>query len=297
MKNLRIITLAAVAVMFIMVGIWKNSSLTESDKDKPESNSVVKTERSSGKIFWNYYNQAAEFLNNGTYDSAAVYYEKALQLNSGHEGTLYNLGNARLFLRNFEEAETYWRRLSVLNPYSARARLQLGTLYFCLDEEKENELFDLLEAEKYFLEASSMNREETGPPLYLAKIAVMKEQPAIAEDYTDDILTSNFMSYQALFLKGYLEWEKGDHESAKEKFSEAAGLYRKTSQVVMAGEGATQAGFRPMLSEDMFCDFFGNRIQELLTAQHNASYEQYYEQFNRSVHTWKSLTESDQFVH
>lgn len=290
MKNMKIITLLMIALLFIIIGIWKKTSLYSSEYGAGQTDS--EPDRSAEIQFRNYYNKATEYLNNGYHDSASVYYEKALQLNSGHEGALYNLGNASLFLRDFEEAERYWLRLSALNPYSARGRLQLGTLYFCLDE--ENELFDLHEAEYYFFEASNMNREETGPPLYLSKIAVLKDQPSIAEDYADNILASNFMSYQALFLKAYLEWNKKMHRESSENLSRSDSLFHNTLQVAMAGEGATGSGFRPMLSEDMFCDFIGNRIQELLADQRNFGHEWIFEQFDRSVNTWKSLAEPEQ---
>lgn len=290
MKNMKIVTLAMIVLLFIIIGVWKKTSLLTSE------NGAVKTggepDRSSEIAFRNYYNMATEFLNKGYHDSASVYYEKALQVNPGHEGALYNQGNSKLFIKDFKGAETSWLRLSELNPYSARARIQLGTLYFCLDQ--KNELFDLPSAETQFLQAHKMNREETGPPLYLAKIAILNNRPAIAGEYTENILASNFMSYQALFLKGYLEWKKKMHEKSREKFSRADSLFHNTLQVEMAGEGATGTGFRPMLSEDMFCDFFGNRIQELLADQRDFGYEWNFEQFDRSVHTWKSLAESEQ---
>lgn len=284
-KSLHIIILIIIAVLFLITGIWKNSSIF-SDED-PEYNSNTGRDLTDAAAFWDYYKRASDFLNEALYDSAAVYYENALQYNEDHEGALYYLGNARLFLKDFESAKLKWEKLARINPNSARARLQLGTLYFCMDE--GNALYDPAIAEDHFHEASSLNREETGPPLHLSKIAILNSDLNQASNYLDVVLASNFMSYQALFLRGYIEWKTGERSDSFENFTESLQLHKTITEVTMAGEGATSSGFRPMLSEDMFCDFFGNRIEELLTDQSINNHESVYQKFDYNVNEWMYL--------
>lgn len=282
MKSLHIITLIIIAVLFLITGIWKNGSFFSDDD--PEYNSNAGRDLSDAAAFWDYYNRASDFINEAQYDSAAVYYEKALHYTEDHEGALYYLGNARLFLKDFEVAKLHWEKLVRINPNSARARLQLGTLYFCMDE--GNTMYDPAVAENHFREASSLNREETGPPLHLSKIAILNGDLNQASNHLDVVLASNFMSYQALFLRGYIEWKTGERSDSFENFTESLQLHKTSTQVMMAGEGATSSGFRPMLSEDMFCDFIGNRIDELLTDQSINNHESVYQKFDNNVDEW-----------
>lgn len=246
--------------MFVAAGVWKSAGLfTETLADKePKKNQ----DASAVLEFWDHYNRASESQNNGDYEQAAFQYERALQINDEHAGSLYQLGNARLLLREFREAEESWLKLTQMNPRSARAWLQLGTLYFCRDE--QNKLFDLSSAKQSFRKAHDLNREETGPPLHLSKIALLEGDLEEAERYTDIVLGQNFMSYQAIFLKGYIEWLKGNRKRSNEKFVEAHELFQNFNQTRLVGEGATKAGSRPMLSEDMYCDFIGDRIESIL---------------------------------
>lgn len=266
-----------------MAGVWKSSGLfsdTPADKE-PEINQ----DTSAVLEFWDHYNRASEYQINGDYENAEFHYEQALRINDEHEGSLYQLGNARLLLREFKDAEKSWLKLTGMNPRSARAWLQLGTLYFCRDE--HNQLFDLSSARQSFRKAHDLNREETGPPLHLAKIALLEGDLEEAERYTDIVLGQNFMSYQALFLKGYLEWLKGNRGSSNEKIVEAHELFQNFNETRLVGEGATKTGARPMLSEDMYCDFIGDRIEQLLESMDESNPEiqadQNFQRFDKSL--------------
>lgn len=283
MKNFHIISIALIALIFIITGVWKYASNAE---DELISNDSNRENIASSRLFWNHFNKASAFMNEGIYDSAAVYYENALSFNNQHEGALYNLGNARLFLRDFDEAKSNWQKVIQLNPNSARGRLQLGTLYFCL--EVGNNQFNPELAKHHFIEAHRLNREETGHPLHLSKIALIGSNLNKAEEYLEMVLASNFMSYQALFLRGFIDWKRNSDSSGTEMLSGARDLFSRVTQVTMAGEGATSSGFRPMLSEDMYCDFFGNRIEELLSSITDISTDSVYGQFEQDLLNWQN---------
>lgn len=281
MNRIQLILLAVFALLFIATAIWKNSSAIVNEPDRVGKEEVDKI---AVREFWLHYNKALEFMNEGYYDSSAAHFEKALRLNPRHDGTLYNLGNSRLMLREFEQAGDHWRRLAELKSNSARARLQLGTLHFCMDE--NNPLFDPEEAKTFFKQAHNMNREETGPPLNIAKIAILKNQTSDAEEYINKILAANRKNRQALFLKGYLEWKTSRTGAADSFLTESFNLYNQITKANMEGEGATATGLSPMLSEDLFCDFFGLRIEQLMTGRGNPPSSELYYQFDRSVADW-----------
>lgn len=283
MNKLHQIILLILILMFLLAGLWK-SGVLEPEHQVVEA-TVEERDRSCVMEFWDHYNRATDFQNERGYENAAIYYEKALQINDEHEGSWYELGNMKLLLREFEEAEKSWLELVRINPRSARARMQLGTLYFCRDE--KNRLFNPESAKEYFKKAHDLNREETGPPLHLAKIAILEGDFDEAENYTNVVLVQNFMSYQAIFLKGYIEWLKGIRESSEEKISEAYELYQTINQIRIVGEGATKSGSRPMLSEDMYCDFVGDRIEQLLESMDESNPEiqadQNFQRFDKSL--------------
>lgn len=269
--------------MFVMAGLWKSGILISDSRsvEKP----VQTSDRSAIVEFWDHYNRATALQIERDYAKAALYYEKALRLNGEHEGALYNLGNVRLLLRQFDEAEAKWSKLAGINPRAARAWLQLGTLYFCRDE--ENRLFNPVMAELNYKKASDLNREETGPLLHLSKIAILEGRFSDAEEYTNIVLTQNFTSYQAIFLNGFIKWRNGNNTAGRKKLIEAGNLYKTVADITMAGEGATDAGFRPMLSEDIFCDFFGSRIEELLAEYNEHSPDEIYERFEKNINGWQ----------
>lgn len=285
MKRTHLIFFALILLLFAMTALLKYTS--ETGIENAEAVTVKSDDRTTIRLFWDYHNRASAHLINTQYDSAAVYYKKALDLNGEHEGVLYNLGNSLLFQREYEAAEKQWLKLAEINPLSARARLQLGTLYFCMTD--DNERFNPSLAETYFHEAHLLNREETGPQLKLAKIALLTDDLSKTEEHLSVVLSVNFLSYQALFLKGYLHWLADEPESAGEYHQEAASLFQNLSSTAVQGEGGTRRGARAMLSEDRFCDLFEIEIGRLLMAAQTdpETSGQLFREFHLSLEVWQ----------
>lgn len=256
MKRVQRLSLLLIMLLFILTALWKLSDQNDHDE------LLERDDRSMLQLFWEHHNRATDFLNSAEYDSAAFYYEKALAINGDHEGVLYYLGSSRLFLKEFDEAKKHWEKLAEINPLSARARLQLGNLYFCMAE--DNDLFEPATAETYFQEAHLLNREHTGPQLNLAKLSLMQNRLSKAEEHLNVVLNVNFLSYQALFLKAYLDWINEDFDRVHQSLQEAQELHSNLTTTVMSGEGETSRGARAMLAEGRFCDLFEIEIDRLL---------------------------------
>lgn len=256
MKRAQFITILLILLLFLITALWK--SAVNGDSADP----IQREDLTELRTFWEHHNRARDFLNHAVYDSAAFYYEKALNIKRDHEGVLYYLGSSRLFLRDYEEAREHWTRLAEMNPLSVRARLQLGGLYFCMTP--DNTLYDPEIAESYFQEAHLMNREDTGPQLKMAKISILQNRLDKAESQINVVRSVNFLSYQALFLSAYFDWLDGDYASSGQTLQEAAELYENLTTTVIHGEGKTSRGARAMLAEDRFCDLFEIEIGRLL---------------------------------
>lgn len=272
-----------IAALFLVVFVWKNSAFFSDDAS---GSSRAKRDISQEEQFWTFMNAGDEYRLKGDYKNAEVSYTKALDIKENHAGALYYLGNVQLFMRDFKNAEKNWRHIVKNDPIVARAWLQLGRVYFCMDS--ENKFYDPAEAEGYFQKAAALNRENTGPPLHLAKIAILKNDYQSADEYLEGIVAQNFKSYEGMFLKGFVDWKMKRTESSLIELSNAVETFSKNNQIKMAGEGATKSGSNPMLTEEKFCDFFGREIQALMIKADQAANEEIYQNFDAIVENWRT---------
>lgn len=273
-----------IAALFLGVSVWKNSSLFISSSSGSDQ---AKRNISQEEQFWTFMRAGDEYRLNGDYKRAAASYTKALGINENHAGALYYLGNVQLFMRDFEHAEKKWRRIVENDPIVARAWLQLGKLYFCKDS--GNVFYDPAEAEDYFQKAAALNRENTGAPLYLAKIAILKSDYEAAEEYLEGVVAQNFKSYEGMFLKGFVDWKRDHDESALAELNNAIQIFSKNDQIKMVGEGATKSGSNPMLAGEKFCDIMKSRIDNaFLHIKEKQPSIKIYQGFDEQVREWAS---------
>lgn len=271
-----------IAVLFLGVFVWKNSAFCSDDVS---GSNQSKRDASEEEQFWTYMNAGNEYRRNVDYKRAEDSYSKALGIKENHAGALYYLGNVQLFMKDFQNAEKNWHQVVNNDPLVARAWLQLGKVYFCMDE--GNTFYDPAEAEGYFQKAAALNRENTGPPLHLAKIAILNNDYDSAEEYLEGIVAQNFKSYEGMFLKGFVDWKKSRKELALIELANAIEIYSNNNQIKMDGEGATKSGSNPMLAEEKFCDFFGKEIQALITGSVQAANGEIYRQFDATLESWR----------
>ncbi len=284
-NKIHIFTFALIVVLYLMIGIWKYLPAFIEKEGIPLNDRSE--DREEILQFWEAYNQATAFRSQRNYEEAATYYSKALEINENHEDALYYLASMHLLQKNFESAENYLLKLEEQQPNAPRTQLQLGTLHFCMDP--DNPLFNPEKSLARYTGAWNLNREETGTPLMLSKIYLFQNEFDEAKSLLNVVTSSNKMSYEALFLDGYVYWLRGDEREARENLQLAMNLYQSLAYAEIHGEGATESGARAMLSEDRYCDGFEIYIQSLLSGRTHITGLTAYDMFNEQLSLWQSV--------
>jgi len=249
-----------IAFLFITYSKYADKS-TNSDTAHTQINSD--SDRAQVVNFWKYYDRATDYRMAGDPRKASEYYERALELDTTHQNTLYYLGNMQMVLGRYRTARKHWNRLIRVNPASARGHSQLGYLFSC--REKDNPLYNPDSSILYFKQALELNREETGPLLQLAKIDLLSGNVDAAKMKLEDVIASNFKSAEALFLKGYLAWKNENPGEAAEFLQTSVNMVNnETSAPANVGEGETESGSSPMLNSSIRCDLHARFIHQML---------------------------------
>lgn len=251
-----------VLLLYLGVAIWKYHPLNMTGELSTHSTG----KNFSPDPFWTHFNRANEFLREGNYDMASAEYDQALEINSMHKDALYYAGSAHLMKRSFPEALDRWERLRRLEPNAPRTQLQLGTLHSCMDP--KNSHLDFGVAETFIESAWSLNREETGAPLLLAKISLLEGDTSRVRSLLDNILSTDSSNSEARFISAFVEWTSGRTDRARQQLNLAILHQRELDNRILEGEGNTESGARAMLSEDRFCDKTEPLIRSLL---HNSA--------------------------
>lgn len=210
--------------------------------------------------FWESYRSATRHRIEGRPREAADEYARALELRPDHWDAWYYRGNLLFELRDFDGAREAWERLVELNPASGRGHTQLGVLHACFEQDQ----FDLAEAEGRFQRALDINKEETGPLLWLGKTALLRGDLAEARRYLEMLLRSNAQSSEAHFLNGYIAWKEGATAEAEASFSSAV-FHAAPSEEVDPElvEGGTRTG-QAMLASGTTCHPIGTLVRATL---------------------------------
>ncbi len=251
----------ALAVFLTLLAAITMLKLRSSQDDPEHSlNAKMPAEKERITRFREIYREATDQRLAGKTKEAAEGYRTALALNDKHEDALYYLGNLCVELGDYKTAEEAWRRLTQVNPHSARAS---ATGRFYLNFEQP-EFFNLDNADEEFQNALKINQEETGPVLRLGHIALIRGDLPKAQHYFDAVIATNFKSVEAHFLNGYIAWKTGNPEQAKKMFSAAVqhSEAEKPAQGVL-NEGDTKSGRAHTLTETakrraLFQPFFGD---------------------------------------
>lgn len=245
-------------IAFMAITFLKQETESNSDSAAEARSAPKDSTRTEVIDFWNYYDRATDLRTARAYEEAIPIYRKALSIDPEHHNSLYYLGNLLLRTGKYSKAESSWKQLARVNPSSARAYSQLGTLYSCNDS--SNPLYDLDKAAEHFFEAARLNREETGPLLQLAKIDLVNGDFESSGKKLGDVITSNFRSAEALFLKGYLEWKKGSVAEAETLLERAVSIVKGTSTEKNVGEGDTKDGTAGMLANSFGCSLYSDAV-------------------------------------
>lgn len=277
-----IISFTLMICLYVGVAILKWIPQAEYQQDSEKVSQISNV--SIDTQFWNHYNQATELRSQHHYKKAAEEYSKALALKNDHKDALYYAGSMYLMARQFEEAYQHWNQLLREEPNAPRTNLQLGNLFFCMDQ--ENPYFDLQKAYRYFSEAWSLNLEETGAPLLLAKIHLLNNDLDAAEELMSDILSVNGTNDEALFLMGFMKWGSDEMNEARQLLSKSISYFSQETNKGHLGEGATKTG-NAMLLKDRFCDGFEVSFNQIMQNDLDLPATLIYSDFERTISTWR----------
>ncbi len=257
-NRFHIISFITILLLYLIVAIWKYSPVVQSNGKSDSPATSVNTVDN----FWNNFNEANKHRINREYRLASLKYDRALTYNETHKDALYYSGSTYLMLKDFDEALKRWEILYDLEPNAPRTHLQLGTLYFCMDI--DNPHFDLEQAYSLISRAWSLNREETGAPILLAKISLLQNHISSANELVQDVMAADPSNIEVLFLSAYFQWTFGEYENARHLLNQAERLQHELDNSILKGEGNTETGAKAMLSKDRYCDKFENSIESLL---------------------------------
>ena len=201
--------------------------------------------------FWEAIRSATTHRIAGRIAEAAADYQRAIELDPRHEDALYYIGNMRFELGEYARAGEAWRQLVAVNPASARAHLQLGTLHLCPEPGAP---FDPKAAAAEFRRAHEINREETGSLLRLGEAALYLGDTGEARRQFTAVTGSHRDSPAGHFFLGYLDWAAGKQASARESFRRAVEGEQATPPPAGAtSEGDTRQGNTPLLADLRRC--------------------------------------------
>ena len=229
------------------------SAATAGARRAESLSTATATDRDRVRQFWTVYREATSQRIARQPTRAAETYARALELNPRHEDALYYAGSMRLELGDLDGAADAWRRLLGVNPSSARTHSQLGALYACLDRGAP---FQLDSAELHLRRAHELNKEENGPLVRLAEVALLRGDRASARRDLTAVLRTDASNATAHFYMGYLALRDKDLPTSREELRRAAMAPARPPLPVGAasGEGDTKAGARPLREESARCD-------------------------------------------
>lgn len=252
MKKIALLSLAVFVVLFAVITVRKNKPAAEASGAEGSTHTALEKEKVLN--FWAKYRKATDYRMNEQWEQAAESYRQALELNGKHEDALYYLGNMYLELSRYAEAEECWLKLVQVNPKNSRAFLQLGSLYLSSEA-----FFDIDKAENACRESLKINKEETGPLLFLGEVKLIRGQLDEAAADFASVTASNFKSTEAYFLGGYIAWKKGDLKKARDLFSQAVAhakpLDKDPNKVEGEGDTKKGKGFGSVTSKSVFRQF------------------------------------------
>jgi len=233
MKRLLPLILGLFLLAFALITVLRRRSPEERSATAQQSARTAR--RDSVTQFWAVYREATRYRIQGALEQAAEKYTEALRLNDRHEDALYYGGNVYFQLGRFQEAKRAWARLIRVNPLSTRAYIELGDLY--LTEEH-----NLEEAKPLYRRAFQISKEETGPLIRLARVAVLEGDLDQAAQYYQDILRA-YPNREAFFLTGYIAWRAGAEQNAWEFFGKSVNYDASSgSKSGFSNEGDTKTG-------------------------------------------------------
>ena len=169
------------------------------------------TDKQRARDFWAKQRAAMDAMKVEKNNTKAIpLFREALELNPGHEDSLYYLASCLASLGDTDSALAQLAELKRISPQSQRAFAQWGTLRAM----SATSPADLQAAEASLARAHAINPEETGALLVLGEVALLRGDVKLADTRLADACRTNPKAAGGFFLRGYLAWKRNDHDAA-----------------------------------------------------------------------------------
>lgn len=231
MKKPLIVLAMVVAVAFALITFVKKKS---SDAHRADA-LPADVDRQRIRTFWAAYNQANALRVQADFARAANAYREALQLDPGHEDSLYYLGTSLEELGDYAEAAESFRKLLAMNPSSGRAVGELGDVLSLL---APGAPVDFEQARQALLRNVQINREQAGPFLRLGMLEL--DQGRLEAALEKFRIAAGFGSPDGNFWVGYTLFLQKKHREAVPYFRKVLDAYGRDRKIT--GRGVLSEG-------------------------------------------------------
>lgn len=229
MKRSLLMMAASVLALFAIATALRQRGAEE---DKADS-SPERAERI--RRFWKAYHQGAEARTGGDYESASSFFREALEIDPGHEDSLFYLAISLEESGLYLEATEVLRRLTAVNPESGRGWSQLGSV---LARRAPGNVPDPEAAATAFLRAEEINREHSGP--FLSRGALALDLGNLSEASRLFRIASDMSSPEGAFLAGLVAFLERKDSDAIRFFTRV--LESSAREKAVTGRGVASEG-------------------------------------------------------
>jgi len=187
------------------------------------------------RSFWELYNQAAAARMRGDFESAALGYQKALELDPEHQDSLFYLAVSLEESGRYDEAARLLEKLTDLYPEHNPAWSQLGMVLSTLAPGAQP---DLEAASAAFKRSQEINREQSGPFLAQGKLEIDRGRLDRASEAF--AIAARGGAPEGLFLSGLARYLEGDPRAAAGFFIQV--LEANAREKAITGRGVLSEG-------------------------------------------------------
>jgi Flp pilus assembly protein TadD len=175
-------------------------------------------DRAAIEQFWTAQHAAMDAMKREhNCEKAVSLFRKALAIDPNHEDAHYYLASCLADLGQVSAAITELNALIRINPQNHRAYQRKGELLAASAQSKSQ----LVEAQQTLTTALKLNPEETGTLVLLGEVALAQGAYGEADREFAHVLQANSRSVNALYLRGYIDWKRGDVRHASRMLADA----------------------------------------------------------------------------
>ena len=208
--------------------------------------------------FWKLHREANRLRLEGDLEAAVAVYRQSLELNAGHEDSLYYLGLALEGIGEYEEAAALYRRITQQNALSSRAFAQLGHV---LSTPAPGATLDFEEAERAYRRCIDLNPEHSGPYLNLGRLKLNEGRFEKALEYFQT--AAHYGSPEGNLLAGYAGLLLGRAKNSRESLERVVEWYAHERRISERGA---------VLEGDLFSGAKGTPSRQQVLAMQAALY-------------------------